>query len=168
MVPHNIYAAAGEDDWLAIAVRNDEEWRRLVALIDEPWAADAGLLDLAGRARREDELDRSIDEWTRRHGRDELVGSLREAGILAAPVNRPNERIDDDPFLGEEWGLWPTVTHPKMGTVRVEGLPVHLSETDWTIEHPAPLLGQHNDEVFGGLLGLDGLELAELRADGVI
>jgi crotonobetainyl-CoA:carnitine CoA-transferase CaiB-like acyl-CoA transferase len=168
MVPHNIYPAAGEDDWVAIAVRDDDEWRRLAGVIGESWAADAALTELAERARREDELDRLLGDWTNRQDRDELVARAREAGVLAAPITRPEERIDDDPFLAEEWGLWPAVTHPEIGTVRVEGLPVHLSETDWEISMPCPTLGQHNDEVFGGLLGLNGEELARLRADGVI
>jgi crotonobetainyl-CoA:carnitine CoA-transferase CaiB-like acyl-CoA transferase len=55
-----------------------------------------------------------------------------------------------------------------MGEVRVDGLPVHLSETDWSIDRAAPLLGADNDYVFGEILGLDADEIAELREDGVI
>ena len=80
---------------------------------------------------------------------------------------RPAERIDGDPNTAD-WGLWPTVTHQAMGEVRVDGLPVHLSETDWTMTRGAPCLGQDNDEVFGKLLGLSAGEIDELRAEGVI
>jgi crotonobetainyl-CoA:carnitine CoA-transferase CaiB-like acyl-CoA transferase len=55
-----------------------------------------------------------------------------------------------------------------MGEVRVDGLPVHLSETDWEISRGAPCLGEHNDEVFGDLLGLGPDEIAGLRDAGVI
>ena len=55
-----------------------------------------------------------------------------------------------------------------MGRVRVDGLPVHLSRTDWSITRGAPCLGEHNDQVFGELLGLAPDEIAALRADGVI
>jgi crotonobetainyl-CoA:carnitine CoA-transferase CaiB-like acyl-CoA transferase len=55
-----------------------------------------------------------------------------------------------------------------MGRVRVDGFPYHLSETDWSIEHPAPLLGQHNDYVFGEVLGLTPTEIDDLRAEAVI
>ena len=51
------------------------------------------------------------------------------------------------------WGLWPTVHQTEMGDVRVDGMPVHLSETDWKVERGAPCLGEHNDYVFGELLG---------------
>jgi len=66
------------------------------------------------------------------------------------------------------WGLWPTVTHSKMGEVRVDGLPLHFSETDWVMERGGPCLGEHNERVFGGLLGHSDDELARLREDGVL
>jgi crotonobetainyl-CoA:carnitine CoA-transferase CaiB-like acyl-CoA transferase len=52
--------------------------------------------------------------------------------------------------------------------LRVDGLPVHLSETDWRIERAAPLLGQDNDVVYGEILGLGAAEIADLRSEGVI
>ena len=82
-------------------------------------------------------------------------------------VQRPGERIEDDPGT-TEWGLWPWVEHGAMGRLRVDGLPVHLSETDWRIERAAPLLGQDNDVVYGEILGLGAAEIADLRSEGVI
>jgi crotonobetainyl-CoA:carnitine CoA-transferase CaiB-like acyl-CoA transferase len=87
--------------------------------------------------------------------------------VTAAPVQQPGERIDGDPFTGR-YGLWPLVDHPAMGEVRVDGLPLHMSRTDWRIERPAPLLGQHNDQVYGELFGLSPAEIDELRAEGAI
>ena len=55
-----------------------------------------------------------------------------------------------------------------MGEVRVDGLPVHFSETDWKIEHGAPCLGEHNERILSGLLGCTEEELAALAAEGVI
>ena len=55
-----------------------------------------------------------------------------------------------------------------MGDVRVDGLPVHLSETDWRLERGGPCLGEHNDYVYGDLLGLAPAEIASLREEGVI
>jgi crotonobetainyl-CoA:carnitine CoA-transferase CaiB-like acyl-CoA transferase len=81
-------------------------------------------------------------------------------------VARPGERIDQDPET-QAWGLWPTVVHAKMGRVRVDGLPVHFSKTDWRIERGGPCVGEHTDEVLRELLGLGDAELAELRAAGV-
>jgi crotonobetainyl-CoA:carnitine CoA-transferase CaiB-like acyl-CoA transferase len=55
-----------------------------------------------------------------------------------------------------------------MGAVRVDGLPVHLSETDWRIERGAPCLGEHTEEVLTGLLGLSPADVAKLREEGVV
>jgi crotonobetainyl-CoA:carnitine CoA-transferase CaiB-like acyl-CoA transferase len=83
-------------------------------------------------------------------------------------VQSPAERIDGDPRTAA-WGLWPQVEHPDIGTVRVDGIGMHLSETDWVIDRPGPRLGQHNREVLGELLGLIDPELDELeREEGVV
>jgi benzylsuccinate CoA-transferase BbsF subunit len=82
-------------------------------------------------------------------------------------VASPEDRIDHD-VATKEWGLWPTVNHSAMGNVRVDGVPVHLSRTDWVIERGAPCLGEHNDYVYGDLLGIDVEERRSLKAEGVI
>ncbi len=167
MVPHNIYPAAGEDCWLAIACRDDREWAALASIMELKCAADADLASVAGRAAREDELDVAITEWANERNAFAAAAQLQAAGVPAAAVTRPAERIDGDPNVAA-WGLWPEVDHPAMGPVRVDGIPVHLSETDWEIRSPAPLLGQHNDLVYGDLLGLEPDEISKLREDGVI
>jgi crotonobetainyl-CoA:carnitine CoA-transferase CaiB-like acyl-CoA transferase len=58
--------------------------------------------------------------------------------------------------------------HREIGGVRVDGLPFHLSRTDWQIRRAAPCLGEHNDYVFGELLGLDASERQALRDEGVV
>jgi crotonobetainyl-CoA:carnitine CoA-transferase CaiB-like acyl-CoA transferase len=167
MVPHNIYPAAGDDCWVAIACRDDRDWAALASVTKLNCAADPDLASVAGRAAREAELDAAITEWTRPLDRFDAARRLLASGIPAAAVTRPSERIEHDPNV-TAWGLWPEVDHPAIGRVRVDGLPVHLSETDWNIDAPAPLLGQHNTEVYGDILGLDQTEIDRLRDQGVI
>jgi benzylsuccinate CoA-transferase BbsF subunit len=158
MAPHGIYPCLGHDDWVAVSVRDDEDWlalRTTMALADRDRFAD------------EDGLDAEISAWTRTRDKFAVADALQSLGVPAAPVQKPVERIDRDDNTAA-WGLWPQVEHPAMGAVRVDGVPVHLSETDWRIERAAPLLGQHNDEIYGGLLGLSATEIDDLRADGVI
>jgi crotonobetainyl-CoA:carnitine CoA-transferase CaiB-like acyl-CoA transferase len=166
MAPHGIYPAAGEDEWLAIACRDERDWRAFTALAGEPWTADPRFSALAGRLAHQDELDRAVAAWTRPRARFATAAALRAAGVPAAAVARPGERIDEDPET-RAWGLWPTVVHAKMGRVRVDGLPVHFAKTDWRIERGGPCLGEHTDEVLREILGLGDAELAELRAAGV-
>ncbi len=167
MCPHGIYATEGEDHWIAISVRDDSEWARLAAFIGEAWAQRAELATLAGRREREDALDAELDRFTRGHERYALAAALQERGIAAAAVARPVERIDRDAATAA-WGLWPEVEHDAMGRVRVDGLPIHLSESDWEIDRGSPLLGADNDYVLGELLGRDAEERAALREEGVI
>jgi benzylsuccinate CoA-transferase BbsF subunit len=167
MAPHNIYATTGDDNWVAIACRDDGDWHAFARVIGEPWALDARFTELAGRVAHEDDLDASVAAWCRPRERFALADQLQAAGVPAAAVQQPSERIDHDPNTAA-WGLWPTVQHRDMGSVRVDGLPVHLSETDWRIECGGPCLGEHNEEVFVGLLGRDPAEIEDLRAEGVV
>ena len=167
MAPHGIFACNGGDEWAAIAVRNDEDWQRFADAVDEPWTADERWTRLAGRLAQEDELERLVGEWTVTRVRHDVSQHLIAAGVPAAPVLRPSERIDGDPRT-KDWGLWVTVPHREVGDTRVEGLPVRLSETDWAIGRAAPCLGEDNRYVFGEVLGRSDAELAALAAEGVI
>jgi len=167
MAPHGIYPTSEPDRWLAIACRDDVDWGRLAVVIGEPWADEERWRTLTGRLTHQDELDESIAQWSRGRERLPLAAELRGAGVPGAIVALPEERIDHD-VATAEWGLWPEVHHPEIGRVRVDGVPVHLSETDWVIERGAPCLGEHNKEVFGQLLGLTDDELKQLAQEGII
>jgi benzylsuccinate CoA-transferase BbsF subunit len=167
MAPHGIYPCAGEDNWVALACRDDADWGAMAETVDAAWASDIRWLSLHGRLEAEDELDSHVAAWTSELTRWEVAERLRGAGVPAEAVTRPAERIDGDAST-HEWGLWPMVDHALTGGARVDGLPVHLSHTDWSITQAAPLLGQHNREVMCGLLGVDESELDELAEAGVI
>jgi crotonobetainyl-CoA:carnitine CoA-transferase CaiB-like acyl-CoA transferase len=167
MAPHGIYPAAGEDQWVAIACRDDHDWKSLADALGETWATDARWSTVTCRKQDEDELDALIGAWTSRRGKFDVQSQLLRSGVPSAAVQTPPERIDHDPST-QSWGLWPEVTHPEMGSVRVDGLPIHLSETDWQIAAAAPRLGEHNHQVFGELLGLSADEIERLEGDGVI
>jgi benzylsuccinate CoA-transferase BbsF subunit len=167
MVPHSIYPTCEDDRWVAISCRDDEDWSAFVMACDEPWATDTRFQTVAGRLATQDELDGLMATWTSARERDEVTTTLHAAGVPAAGVALPEDRIEHDPD-NAAWGLFPTTTHPEMGEVRVDGVPAHLSETDWRITRGAPLLGQHNREVFCGLVGLSDDEFATLQDEGVL
>jgi crotonobetainyl-CoA:carnitine CoA-transferase CaiB-like acyl-CoA transferase len=167
MAPHNIYATRGDDNWVAIACRDDTDWRALARLVGEAWSADARFATRDGRLAHEGELDQLLGTWARARDRFDIATSLQAVGVPAAVVARPEDRIEHDVGTSA-WGLWPVVRHREMGDVRVDGLPVHLSATDWEITRGAPCLGEHNDVVFREVLGLSDDEIAALRAEEVI
>ena len=167
MVPHGVYPALGEDNWVSIACRSDDDWARLAGAIGADWARDPALATFAARMARREEIDRKVGEWTSGQERGAIESRVRSAGVPVAQVARPADRIDNDPRTAA-WGLWPTVQHDEIGEVRVEGIPVHMSETDWSISRGAPCLGADNDYVFGSLLGLPADEIADFKARGII
>jgi crotonobetainyl-CoA:carnitine CoA-transferase CaiB-like acyl-CoA transferase len=167
MAPQGVYPARGDDSWLAISCRDDGDWRALADLADASWASDPRFATLEERIRHHDELDRLLSDWTRVRDPFEAASQLQAAGVPASAVRKPEERIDKDSNT-RAWGLWPTVKHSAMGDVRVDGLPVHLSKTDWEFRSGGPCLGEHNDRVFSELLGKSESEIRELRDEGVI
>lgn len=167
MAPHGIYPTEGEDNWIGISVRNEADWIGVTQVAQRSWGDDVRFATMADRLANEDALDSVIEEWTRSEDRFDLAGRLQAAGVPATPVQRPGERVDEDPDTSA-WGLWPTVKQSEMGDVRVDGLPVHLSETEWHVERGAPNLGEDNEYVFGELLGVSAAELVSLREEGVL
>lgn len=158
MAPHGVFPCLGDDNWVTVCARNDEDWRALCQIM--------GLVD-RDRFIHEDDVEREIRIWTAARDKFDIVEALQSYGVPAAAVQKPQERIEHDANTAA-WGLWPQVTHREMGTVPVDGEPVHLSETDWSITNAAPCLGQHNEQVFTEVLGLTLSEIDDLRAEGVI
>lgn len=167
MVPHGIYPAAGDDEWVALACRTDADWIALAAEIGERWADEPAWSTVAGRLKGETTLDERVAGWTGSQGKFDVQRRLLAAGVPCRAVQKPPERIDQDSATAD-WGLWPAVEHAEIGTVQVDGLPVHLSATDWRMERGAPLLGEHNGYVLGRILGLSAEQISQLEADDVI
>jgi crotonobetainyl-CoA:carnitine CoA-transferase CaiB-like acyl-CoA transferase len=165
--PHGIYPAAEPDSWLAIACRDDADWQRIAPLLGAAAVTDPGLATNAQRLERRPEIDALVVGWTSARTAAAGEDALRQVGVPAACVASPETRVDHDPATAE-WGLWPQVHHSEIGEVRVDGMPVHLSDTDWVIARGAPCLGEHNRLVYGELLGLSDDELDVLTSSGVI
>ncbi|KUI45570.1 carnitine dehydratase [Mycobacterium sp. GA-1199] len=167
MAPHGIYPCAGADRWIAIACRDERELGVLAKVLNEPELSSDRFATLEQRVRAADELDALIGNVTATRDAATLADDLVAAGLPASMVKSPSERIDDDPDLSA-MGLFPSVTHPDMGEVRVEGIPMRFSATPWQITSAAPRLGQHNREVLVDLLGHSEAELDDWAQRGVI
>jgi crotonobetainyl-CoA:carnitine CoA-transferase CaiB-like acyl-CoA transferase len=167
MAPHGIYRCEGDDEWVAISCRSDADWRALAGTVSAPWCGDSRFSTLTSRLEHQDALDDAVESWTRTRGKFDVQGQLLAAGVPAAAVQKPQERIDLDPAT-QAFGLWPRVHHSKIGDVRVDGQPVQFSRTNWDITSGAPCLSEHTEAVLGGLLGMSAEEIGELRSEGVI
>ena len=91
----------------------------------------------------------------------------QNAGIIAAVVQSAEDRVEYDPQL-QHREMHPIVEHPDFGEVAYEGYPPKLSRTPAYVHGRAPTLAEHNDYVYGDVLGMSAAEIAGLRERGVI
>lgn len=161
MAPHNLYPCQGDDEWIAIAVATEEEWRGLCQAMGGPaWARDSRFADMASRLDHQEELDQLLGQWTSQQDKTDLMHHLQRHGVAATSALHIGERLFDPHF--EARGLYLQQQHPVTGQDWLVGSPWKLSETPFRIERPSPMMGQHNDYVFGQLLGLPAQELQRL------
>ena len=165
--PHNAYPCAGEDRWVTIAAASEEEWRRLAAVMErEDLAADERFASNDARLKHEDDLDRTIAEWTSQRDAYEITHLLQAAGVPAGPVLRGPDLLEDPHY--RERRTFNEVDHPQVGPKWYQGFAWRMSETPGQVHWPSPTLGQHNRQVYGELLGLSPAEIDRLEQDGVI
>jgi crotonobetainyl-CoA:carnitine CoA-transferase CaiB-like acyl-CoA transferase len=165
--PQGVYPCRDEDSWVAISVEDDAQWRALRRALAEPaWAADAHLDTTAGRLADHDRVDRELAAWTRERSNTDAMRVLQAAGVAAAAVlNAP--AVACDPQI-EALGYMVEVDHAEVGVRRVPGLPNRYSAMPALAYRPAPLLGEHNEDVLCGLLGLTRADYDALVEDRVV
>lgn len=167
MAPHGCYRCQGEDRWVAIAVSNQEEWQALCNAVGHPeWATREEFRDELSRWKNQDELDKLIGEWTINYDHYEVMERLQKAGVMAGASLSPSELVSD-PQLRER-GFFVDLEHPEMSKLTLAGLPWKLSDTPKGNYLRPALLGEHNNYVFGELLGLSREEIKQLQEEKVI
>lgn len=166
MAPHGTYRCKGEDQWISIAIGSDGEWRNLCRAIGEPdWTKDKRFADYPGRYHQQDELDKHITSWTSQYDHYTAMRILQSAGVAAGAVLDSKELIVE-PHLNAR-GIWEQVPHSVAGTHPEIGPFALFSKTPLHIRTPAPCLGEHNQFVFGELLGMSQEDIADLEKEGI-
>lgn len=165
--PQGLYACMGDEQWLAVSVATDAQWRALAQVLDDPALGDDDALSsLGGRRAAHDRLDVAIESWASTRTLDDALAALSSAGVPAAALADPRTIHTHPNFVGR--GFFEDVPHPVVGSVPIAGMPFRMTGVDRWIDRPAPLMGQHNVEVLGGLLGMDEEHLMTLSETGVI
>jgi formyl-CoA transferase len=165
IVPSNTYLSR-DAQHVVIGANGDSIFKRLMVLIGrEDLANDPALADNAGRAKRAEELDRVIGEWTARHDAAECVRQLNEAQVPNGKIYSAADIVGDPQYLARE--MIRQVTLPDGALLRVPGVVPKLSDTPGEIEWVGPKLGEHTDEVLGRL-GYAPADIAALRSRGVV
>src|SRR5215510_611143 len=163
--PYNCYAA--KDGYVLLLVADEVKWQAFCRVIGREDLIDNPLFATnAVRAKRVDAVDEIVGEWVAQKTRQEVMERLASADITCGIVQEVPEVLHD-PHLRTR-GTLQDITHPTAGKVTVIGSPVRLNGEPPTVDSPSPLLGQHNELIYGTLLGLSPREIASLKEQGVI
>jgi len=168
VVPTDLYPCApgGPNDYLYIMVVTSRMWDALITAIDRPdLGADPRFETVRDRHAHGDALWEEIANWTRQRTKFEAMEHLATRGVPCSAVY-DSEDIFNDRHLNER-GMVMKYEHPENGEVTMLAPPIHLSDSSVEVA-PAPLLGQHSDEILAAELGLSAAEIEELLATGVL
>jgi formyl-CoA transferase len=166
--PSNIYRCRpfGPNDYVFIHIATVEMWKSLTTIVGRPELGDdPRYADRRDRVQFVDELDDMIEAWTEKRTKHEVLETLASVGIPCGAVLDSTE-ILADPHLRQR-GMMVDLEHPRRGKYPMPSNPVRMSDSPTTLTR-APLLGEHNAEVYGEMLGYDSAEIDKLRRDGVI
>jgi benzylsuccinate CoA-transferase BbsF subunit len=167
MAPHGCYRCQGEDRWVAIAISGDTEWNALCNAIGNPeWTQREEFSDQISRWNNQADLDELVQEWTIQHTDYAVMKILQSAGVAAGVCLNVAE-LEVEPNLIER-AFFVDIEEPTIGKRQVPGLPWNPSDTDVGNYSHAPLIGEHNDYVFGELLSIPEEEIRQLEKDNVI
>ncbi|WP_304451977.1 formyl-CoA transferase [Nocardiopsis sp. YSL2] len=158
-------APGGPNDYVYVIIQ-PPGWAPITTLIGRPelvedpeWATPEARLD------KLDKVFSLIEEWSSRLPKWEVLAELNKHNIPCGPILSTREIIDDPTLRAN--GVVTTVEHPERGEYHTVASPIRLSDSPVDVER-SPLLGEHNEDVYGGELGLTAEELAELSSNGVI
>jgi CoA:oxalate CoA-transferase len=164
-VPINVYPT--NDGYIAMNLAVEEHWHALLkAMGREDLRDDPRFANNAARVKHREETDALIAGWTQTLGKMEVFKVAQRYRIPLAPVRDVGE-VMHDPHMHER-GFLEDIEHDEIGPITVPNSPLRFHGADPVHATPSPKLGQHNDEVYGGWLGLSAAEITELKDEGAI
>jgi crotonobetainyl-CoA:carnitine CoA-transferase CaiB-like acyl-CoA transferase len=164
--PHNHYPT-GDGKWIAIACTNDRIFRRLAACMGQPsWGTDPAFDTMEKRSANRVEVDARVSAWTSTMPMSELREMLDAAEVPTSPIYSIQDAFEDPQYQAR--ATLQQVDDPVIGPVMMPSPVPRLSLTPTAVQRPAPAVGEHNEEIYGGLLGVSAEDLEGLRAEGVI
>jgi formyl-CoA transferase len=168
IAPSNIYPTA-DGSWVVIAANQDTVFARLCRAMERPeLATDDRFATHVARGRNQDELDKIIGAWAAERQPADIIETLSAAGVISGPINTVAEVVDDPQLRAR--GMLVEHHDERLGRpVLGPGIIPVLSESPGGVRNAGPAHpGQHNDDVYIGLLGKTAAELEELRSEKVL
>jgi formyl-CoA transferase len=159
-------APGGPNDYVYLYCANQDMWHSLWKTIGKPEVADdPRFSDRKERRKHIEELTQLVENWTSQHTKQEVMKIMGEAEVPCGAVLDSVELLND-PHLRER-GMIVTIDHPVRGEFTMPGCPVRLDESPVKVES-APLLGQHNREIYSRMLRFSDDDLRQLKEQGII
>jgi crotonobetainyl-CoA:carnitine CoA-transferase CaiB-like acyl-CoA transferase len=165
IVPYEVFQA--QDAYMTLGVANNSLWERMCGAIGrEDLANDARFDSEAKRVTNRDALGPLLNSTFATRPAAEWLARLDNAGVPAGRIKTVAEVCESEHLRAR--GMFVRLAHPKAGSVTAMGVPIRLWDTPGAPQSPAPLLGQHTDEILSGLLRIPKPKVAKLRAAGVV
>jgi formyl-CoA transferase len=152
---------------LLIAANQDTVFKRLAEAMGQPeLAADPRYATHGARGSQQAELDVMINDWTNGFTVDEVIAKMNQFGVPVGRIYTAQDMLEDAHFKARQAIV--NVAHPLFGSLKMQNVAPKLSETPGGIRSAGPALGQHNDEIYKGLLGFDDAKMAAWQERGLI
>ncbi|GGG19435.1 succinyl-CoA--D-citramalate CoA-transferase [Rhodococcoides trifolii] len=166
IAPSNVYPTLG-GEMILVAANQDSVFGRLVTAMDRTdLIEDPRYRDHAARGVNMTELDDIVSAWTATRETDAVLDVLHEAGVPAGRIYTARDMFDDPHFKAREAIV--RLAHPDFGEIPMANVAPKLSESPGSVRHPGPELGEHNSDIYGGLLGVSESDRDVLAARGII
>jgi crotonobetainyl-CoA:carnitine CoA-transferase CaiB-like acyl-CoA transferase len=164
--PRNAYRTA-DGRWVAVSSASPSIAVRVFRAVGrDDLARDPDYVDPVRRQERAAEVDEVVSDWVAGHTLEEVLSVFESAQVAAAPVYDAPALLADEHLRAR--GSFTEVDDPDFGRVTVHAPVAQLSQTPGRVRHLGRALGSDNEDVYGGLLGIDSGKLAGLRAAGTI
>ena len=155
-----------EDGYITVGTTNDRLFSRFSQVLGRPeWIESTEFGSNAQRMNNTDMLVDQIESITTTAPRSHWLGLFEESGVPCGPINSYSEVLTDPQILAREMVI--DTTHPTLGPIKSLGTPIKLSETPLDPRRPAPLLGEHTDEILAEI-GYDEEAISRLRGLGAV
>ena len=158
---------ACKDGYIEFHCVEDNHWKALLKAMGNPeWGKNEIFQDYYSRCSNWKILEPLLLEWTRERTKEQIYHIMQSERVAFSPVNTTRDLLESAHLLSR--GYFQDIRHPEAGELRYPGAPYKFSKTPWRADIPAPLLGQHNEEVFCNRLGHSRQELENMKNMGVI
>jgi succinyl-CoA---D-citramalate CoA-transferase len=166
VAPSNTYPTA-DGDYVVIGANADTVFGRFAKALGHPeWAESEKYATHHARGENQRELDDLISEWTKQRSAEEVIEVMKEASVPAGKLFTAEDMLKDEQYAARENIV--EVEDPEIGPFPMQNVVPRLTRTPGKVRWTGPRLGQHNEEVLGGVLGLGEDEREGLRERGIV